>query len=330
MEKTRLRIEIGNKKNTLFIGKHNASECCDQLLNAYRNNHRIKHFISWTNLSKYVMNLLNIIAICIILESTTIIDILLIGENVNYSKCQIENLEFFIHVIFANPLIIRSWMLDETKWKPLFVLYKIILSHKHVMNLKFFNLACLISETQKYWKMDHLLFLSEINFTKALCHAILKAHYKEKDIKDACREIVLSITHNYYVITHQVEENEFWYDIFKNMMDITLYKQSRQINNKRRSGIAYISFAYDYHRMRYKNYVPTKFLPLSNRIFKACAYYKCKSVKTNTNKIKMKICKGCKWTYYCSRKCQKCDWNLKHRRECQRLYVRANLNIYYK
>ena len=337
MEKTRLKIEIGNKKNIFFISKHNASQCCDKLLNAYNNHYRIKHYISWFNLDKYVMNLINIITTCIILKSTTIIDILSISENAEYSKCQIENLEFFIHIIFANPLILKNWMFDESKWKPLFILYKIILSHQHVMNPKFFNLACLISETQKYWKMEHLLFLIDINFTKALCHAIVKAHYKERYIEQAFRKIAISITHNFYIITHQVKENEFWFDEFKEMMDITLFRQRCRINNRVRYQIThrhhknefrvrYLSFAYDYHRMRYMDCVPRTFLPLRNRIFKACAYYNCKVVRTNTNKIKMKICKGCKLTYYCSRKCQKCDWNSKHRRECQRLYVRANLH----
>ena len=34
---------------------------------------------------------------------------------------------------------------------------------------------------------------------------------------------------------------------------------------------------------------------------------------------KWKLCKGCKTTYYCSRKCQKISWKQGHKQQCQTL-----------
>ena len=55
---------------------------------------------------------------------------------------------------------------------------------------------------------------------------------------------------------------------------------------------------------------------------KACTYNKCKKIQSFKNNIRMKMCKGCKLAYYCSRKCHKNDWNSKHRYECSRLSVK--------
>ena len=332
--KTTIKIKIDDNKNMMTIHQYNVSECCDVLLNAYMNNQKIKCYINWCNLNKHIINLINIMANYIILKSTTIIDILLIGKNNKYSKCQIENLDFFLHIIFYNTLIVKNWMLDESKWKPLFILYKRILSDPHVMSVRLLSITWLISETVILWKMCHFSFLCDINFIKPFCSAIKKAYYKRKG-RHFCK-LAFVITHNYYVITHQFQENEFLYDKFKRMMDETLYLQRPQTNDRKCSkhtfltyvkNYEFIKFIDRYQKLFYLHWEPTTLVPLSLKPFKACAYYNCNKLKTNINKIKMKICKGCKLTYYCSRKCQKIHWNSKHRTECQRLHVRANINL---
>ena len=332
MKKT-IKIILQKKKKkqcTLFIGKDNASECCVQLVNGYKADQKIKCHINWSTLTKDVINIINIIVIHLILILSNIIDIFSINKGSTYSKVQIENLNFLMHIIFLNSVIMKNWMSDPSKWKPLFVLFKVILLHEHLMNPKFASLAWLITETQQYWTMDHILFLHKINFHKALCSAIKKAHLKNNE-RQICA-IAISITHNYYVITHRVKGDEIWYDEFKYSMDGTLYdarartlflkskSPARQHVSHRLLLYRYERFVDNYRSYLYGDFASAKLMPLRIIIFKACAYYNCKKLKTNLNKIRMKICKGCKLTYYCSRKCQKRDWVAKHRYQCYRLH----------
>ena len=45
---------------------------------------------------------------------------------------------------------------------------------------------------------------------------------------------------------------------------------------------------------------------------------KLRTIMENNDK-KWKLCKGCKTTYYCSRKCQKISWKQGHKQQCQKL-----------
>ena len=329
MVKTKIKIETDGKDTVLSINQQDASQTCNKLVNAFRNNSKIKHNLDWLNLSKDNMNTINIIAIYLISNLANIVDILSINKGIEYSKVQIENLDFLMHVIFANNIIMKGWMMDELKWKPLFILFQVILLHKHVMNPKFISLAWLIAETQMYWKIDHLAFLSEINFSKTLCSIIKKAHFKDNET-DYC-VIALSITHNHFVINRRVNDNDDLYHRFRCSMNDVLFRQRPRISKtkqKHRSRCPnsvfswrYLKFVINYRQILLTNDDPIKLMSLRTKIFKACAYYHCKKMRTKRNKIKMKICKGCKLTYYCSKKCQKRDWVSKHRSKCHLLFT---------
>ena len=43
----------------------------------------------------------------------------------------------------------------------------------------------------------------------------------------------------------------------------------------------------------------------------------CKNCKIKPYQKALKLCKGCKNVYYCSRHCQKIDWKYKHRNNCK-------------
>ena len=334
MKKT-LKISLQKKKKkqcTLFIGKDNASQCCVQLLNGYKADQKIKCYLNWNKLSKDVINIINVIVVNLILILSNIADILSVNKDGAYSKVQIENLDFLMHIIFLNNVIMKNWMSDPSKWKSLLVLFKVILLHEHVISPRFASLAWLITQTIEYWTMDHILFLHEIKFHKALCSAIKKAHLKNKEMQ--IKAIALCLTHNYFVITHRVKGDEIWFDEFKYLMDSTLYDArartlflkskypSRQRSSHRFELYRYERFVDDYRSYLYKDFEPATLMPLRFIIFKACAHYNCKKLKTSSNKIRMKICKGCKLTYYCSRKCQKRDWVAKHRNQCHRLHAK--------
>ena len=329
MVNTKIKIETDDKESVLSINQQNANQTCNKLVNAYRNNSKIKHNLDWLNLSKDNINTINVIAIYLITKLTNIVDILSINKGIEYSKVQIENLEFFMHVIFANNIIMKAWMMDELKWKPLFILFKVILLHKHAMNPKFIYLAWLIAETQMYWKIDHLAFLNGINFSKTLCSIIKKAHFKDNET-DYC-VIALSITQNHFVINRRVNDNDDLYYRFRCSMNDVLFRQRPRISKTKQKhrprhpnsvfSCRYLKFVINYRRILLTNDDPIKFISLRTKIFKACAYYHCKKMRTKGNKIKMKICKGCKLTYYCSRKCQKRDWVSKHRSNCHLLFT---------
>ena len=337
MVKFTLKIFIGKKNDIIFVNEHNISFSCYKLLKAYEKNQLIKCPINWKRLNKDIINLINMIANYLILETSQNIDKLLIDKT-SYTLCQIHNLEFFMHIIFCNKLIIKCWMKDPSKWKSLFILFKIILNHKHLMNRKFLSLALLISQTQLYWNVQHLIFLMRIDFHISLCIAIKRANYKLNEWP--IRMIILSISHNYSAISCRDDgvenKKKNLYKIFKRRMDHCLTIQIPQADIRQKFSKYqrhhymmyyhnYVSFVCKYRTLDFSNAKKVR-LTIPVKSFKACSYFNCNKIKTKKNKIKMKICKGCKLTYYCSRKCQKRDWVLKHRKICQRIYKQMSAN----
>ena len=328
MANTTLEIIITKRKNKnkILIDKNNVSESCDKLLKAYKNNYKIKHPLQWHHLNKDIFILINIIGIHIEIRLTDGFDLFSNKTN-KYSISKIKNLAFLLNIMFTNNLMLKKYMKDELQWKPLFDLFKIILSHKHVMNIKFLSLITLITKTQKYWNSDHLRYFHKIELYKALCIGIKTQYYQNNKYKThpqyQMENIIYSITLNYYKVCYRSKETEIWYKRFKNIMDTTLISQQQQLRIQKyrqmsiQSGYSYISFVNKYRRIicGHQDVAPI----LYYHRHKVCAHFNCSKIKTKKNKIKMKICKGCLLVYYCSKKCQKRDWKLRHREQCERL-----------
>ena len=177
MANNKIKIFIIDNKNQFIINAHNVSKNCDRILDAFKKNHTIKHNIKWKAIYQDINILLNVIAMNIILKLSDIIDLFL-NDNISYGINQIYNLNFLMHILFVNNLIIKNFMQDAFKWKKLFVLFKKLLLHKHIMNPKFLSLAILLSQTQIYWTIEHIRYLNEIEFYKAMCVSIKKSYYK--------------------------------------------------------------------------------------------------------------------------------------------------------
>ena len=321
MANNKIKIFINDNKNQITINAHNVSKNCDRILDAFKKNHTIKYNIQWNAMYKDTNVLLNVMAKNIILKLSDKIDLFL-NDNISYEVNQIYNLNFLMHILFVNNLIMKNFMNDVFKWKKLFVLFKKLLLHKHIMNPKCLSLAVLLSQTQIYWTIEHIRYLNEIEFYKAMCIGIKKSYFKNDFIN--VHNIVCSITYNYYVIVNNQQETQFWYTIFKRFMDQTLFRQKPQLTKKHKPSTKWLVSCCEYISFinKYKNIVfdtEDNKIKSSYKKYKVCAYLKCSKLKTKKNKIKMKICKGCMLVYYCSRKCQKHDWNLKHRTLCQKL-----------
>ena len=319
-----LKIIISKNKNKdkILIHKNNVSESCDKLLKAYKNNCKIKHPLQWDCRDKNDHILINNIGIHIILKLNNENELF---EKNKYSICQIENLDFFMNLIFGNNLIIKNWCKDETKWKPLFDFFAILLSHKHLMNPKFLSLTSLIAKTQIYWNINHIKYFHKIKLYKPLCIGIKKAYYANHPKK--MHNIVCTLTYNFRIIMNRSTKDKIWYRVYKHYMDKTLISQIGRTHRRRRKkwqmhvqGFCHYKFA-----LFVEGYLNTVYDNSDNKMrqtytaHKVCAYLNCNKLKTKKNKIKMKICKGCMLVYYCSRNCQKRDWKSKHRKQCQTL-----------
>ena len=347
MKNTTLDVHIINPQSTvpktISINRCNVSSSCNQLLYAHKKTYSIKHTISWESLKcKSSINLIFDIGFELILKSSNFVDLLINHQYKSSSQeypmikilIEIYNLEFFINIMFYNNLIIKKIFSDESKWKPLIMFFKRMWLYQKKQHLqsKYDSLALLLGKSQRYWNLEHYKYMVDIRFEKALLHSVYISFYHCK--------ISTIITVTYTILQNckrqfiiEEDNHEIWLD-FQNKIEKETKKYRRKFNNKlKRSNYSmnlkrmikvYDEFVDDYLvpvPVLMTSKPPKFYCATLQECVKPCAYNKCKNMKyiDSESKIKMKICKGCKLIYYCSRKCQKCDWNSRHRYQCLRL-----------
>ena len=205
------------------------------------------------------------------------------------------------------------------------------------------SLLFLLGKSQRYWKIQHYIYFVKIEFETAILRALYMS-FCQFDISVSCHVafIIFQNCQRELLYNEDIGENyqlnlnylKIWTN-FEKKIEKKTKKYRKMIKNKmKRSNdsttIEEILDIYDKYVDTYLVPVPLIVVPSDDPGFmvavlpepiKACAYYKCKKIKCVKNDVKMKICKGCKMIYYCSRKCQKRDWNSKHRTICSNLAV---------
>ena len=342
---TALEIQIAKSKNNVLkmkIMMSNLSKSCDSLLHAHKNDHKIIHFLNWkSKLHDCLNNLIFHIGFELILKCSNIIDLLINNKNNNYTKNKIGNIEFFLCILFQNRLIMKKILNNESKWKPLMVFWGRIISHNKVHYKKYSSLLYLIGRSQSFWEMEHFLFVIENKWETIL----FKANYAGFSIKlSLYRPKFSEVT---YILLHNIKRTLMFSDKSTKkskqmwmLFQINLNYEADKITKKCKNNIKEENNDNNIHvnkliLMSWQKFIQDQIRlvpmmlesinpPRAIKMFmgpknKTCTYYKCNTLKLYGCNIKMKVCKGCKLTYYCSRKCYKRDWNSKHRYECSQL-----------
>ena len=318
-QSTRLKITIDFNEQ-VFITEHNVSKAIDKILVSYQSNKEILHTLeaacdhkSFKN--SMIQKLIHDIAIQIMIKTNVGSELFLVDAS-QYDTQRIVNLNFFIRALFNNNLIVRYFMRHSVLWKPLFDLFKIILSHQCVFKYKFVLLCFLVLKTYTEWTIDHIAYFNKIELYKSLCMAVQTTSYHKHEV--AIHFIVRLIILTYFTLTKQQQNTEFWFDNFYHLMNETLSEQERTRASYILSRILFcfrfgppcILKPIEYH---------SRFVMSKGRKRKLCA--NCGVLKRRKNNVKLKICEGCRLVYYCSKSCQKYDWNKKHRIECPKLVI---------
>ena len=339
-----IEIKIAKSKNNVSkmrIMMSNISTSCDLLIHAFENDHKIIHSLNWIWISYNCLNnLIFHIAYYLILKCSNIIDFLLDDKHDNYTKNKICNIEFFLCILFQNGLIMKKVFNNESKWKQLMVFWKTIISHNKVNHSKYSEILYLIGKSQPFWEIEHYLFVIKDRWESILCQANYAGFSKQYSLynprfADVTYVLLQNIKRRLVVIRKATNISERIWMLFQARLNYEADKIMKRCENyikmedkcvDKLIWISWNRFVNDKIRV-----VPimlnTMNPPQSVKMFmgkkvKICTYYKCDTLKIYGCNIKMKICKGCKLTYYCSKRCYKRDWNSKHRYECSKLSVK--------
>ena len=341
---TVLEIQIAKSKNNVSKIKimiSNVSKSCDLLLDAWENDDKIIHFLNWEWITYNCLNnLIFHIGFQLILKCSNIIDLLFNDKHNNYTSNRINNIEFFSCILFHNRLIMKKIFNNKSKWKPFMIFWRIIISHNKVYHIKYSSLLHLIAKSQPFWQIKHFLFIIKNRWEIVLCKAMYTGFTKKfKAYQPKFSEIIYILLQNtkrsFVIINTSTKKlKKIWIN-FQARLNHEANKITKRVEKhikKKNECIDKLIW------ISWKRYVTNKLRivpimldtmdpPKTKKMFmgrkvKICTYYKCNTLKVYGCHIKMKRCKGCKLTYYCSRECYKRDWNSKHRYECSKLSAR--------
>ena len=179
-------------------------------------------------------------------------------------------------------------------------------------------------------EFKHFIFFIDIQFHKALLHLQYISFWHSNAF--IINKITFGLLYNCRRKL-QVEHNDLviWWN-FQNKIKKEIKRYEQKIKKKHIKDFVedYTLYVNEFLspvrlRMVCGANIPKFLIAVVNDTIKVCSYYKCYNVKDKcvAKSIKMKICKGCKLQYYCSRKCQKHDWNVRHRYECTILNINS-------
>jgi len=269
----------------------------------------------------------------------------------------IRNINLIFKFMWHNPLIMKNWMNDETKWTLCFLLLKILLtSCKFRAKKECIDLVLTLTSSMIYWKRQHITFLIKHDYGRAFCSFFINIYLKQNQSSNVF-VLLLSITKLIWLIGIPKQSGysplwkyvQKWTQNLQSLLFIYInkcpsceliqkkYKKKCQKKCKKKCRKLHEmirKLQHELHTIAFsqlqkspiydegRSFSFEKLLEISykNRIIslKKCGNNKCKKIQN----IDFKKCKKCRLIYYCSRYCQKIDWKYNHKKYCDELYTK--------
>lgn len=213
-------------------------------------------------------------------------------------------------------------MNDHLKWNIVFKIFNNFMKSNVIMHDDYHVCSFAFLRTAYYWKMDHLKCLMEMGFMRSMSDVLFRAYYRLQHTNKHILQLVGSLSKIFYVIQKQQNiidhfERELVIQIAVNIFTIPMknLKARKNLHQK------ILSCKHTINEFLTRCDISKQVLWKDDLSMvspdRACGNNECSfDYLQNHKKIRLKICKGCKMIYYCSRCCQKINWKRVHRRHC--------------
>lgn len=222
---------------------------------------------------------------------------------------------FYMDILFKNNLMQRLIMQRALLWRPLLLLLVELLSSNLILHPTFIRAIDLVLGTRGYWRREHLQFLIDMHFEKAIRNAFERAYWSNtKQRDDKVLDIAVISTFIFHIVSKEADLPELW-DHYLHLFVMALCTRGK----KCKCGCLHSKQLCQYHwkvsickvnlmaAVRIENPRTSFFGP--EKSTNECAL-------TGCSRNCQHICKGCKLVYYCSRNHQKKDWKIIHSTQC--------------
>ena len=329
----KVKIVSGSRNQTISCEYKTVSVFLQKIYKATKNDQVILYSIDFNHMKKALSMLINIMGIQIIIDSNEMMDStflqLLFPYSSNLNKVKMIHSNFYLSILLNNDLVYKKIMKNKIAWKPMFNFFMKTLSNKMILSNKFLSVVYNITKIEKYWKINHILYLLKIEYTECILKAFNKAYFNKKERND--NKILIIAIHIAKIFMNICIKNnkEQWFLKWNDVLIGNAFDIIWNVKNKRKAISKHLWSACTHYERKLEMYVKATKLDYSlddlgikletHKIHnkKICGNINCKRMNIYTKTKKLSICKACQMTYYCCRSCQKRDWKYNHRILCK-------------
>ena len=337
---TQFQVTIGAKP-CMVINYHNIHKNCMKMKYAFNDQIPIKCNITRRKQMKHQQMIIYAIGYEILIDWN------LFFELKHYFTLNlrsfIKNWTLILNLLWYNPLIMKNIMTENDKYRLIFRIASYALRGAHLNSVgcrqELTHFMKTIVQTTIYLDLKHFHFMIELGLNESFTELVFFTYSSKQPNSDEAINIFksfLCLTAQAYYISQKHNGK------YQTMFDVWIepvYKIISKLNTDF-VRVLYIKCQHKFDeihkiinefelnlskikQINVKDYLRCCNLP---KIVKKCGNHQC----GKTDKMKLKICKGCKAIYYCKKKCQKSHWKSIHRLQCNKIRIRLDAmnNLY--